>query len=98
MIKSPQPSVGVMKWLALAEDLDDLSISAGSICCAAESKAQPFPAPTTISNLIIIKTSSVTFINPMPVWILEDLLKRSAPYAAVLHTHGLVVNKDREIN
>lgn len=29
MIKPPQPSVGVMKWLALAEDLDDLSRSAG---------------------------------------------------------------------
>lgn len=42
MIKSLQPSVGVMKWLVLAEDLDDLSISMGSICCAAESKAQPF--------------------------------------------------------
>jgi len=35
-----------------------------------------FPAPTTISNLIIIETSSVTFINPTPVWILEDLQNR----------------------
>ena len=77
MIKSLQPSVGVMKWLALAEDLDDLSLSAGSICCAAESKAQPFPVLTTISNLIIIKTSSVTFINPTPGWILEDLQNRA---------------------
>lgn len=42
MIKPLQPSVGVMKCLALAEDLDDLSLSTGSICCAAESKAQPF--------------------------------------------------------
>lgn len=76
MIKSQQPSVGVMKWLALAEDLDDPLLSMGSICCAAVSKTQPFPVLTTISNLIIIKTSSVTFINPTPVWILEDLQNR----------------------
>lgn len=36
-----------------------------------------FPALSTISNLIIIKTSSVTFINPTRVWILEDLQKRA---------------------
>lgn len=42
MIKSLQPSVGVMKWLALAEDLGDLLLSTDSICCAAESKSQPF--------------------------------------------------------
>lgn len=29
MIKSLQPSVGVMKWLAPAEVLDDLSLSTG---------------------------------------------------------------------
>lgn len=76
VIKSLQPSVGVMKWLALAEDLDDPSLSTGSICCAAVSKAQPFPVLTTISKLIIIKNSSVTFINPTPDWILEDLQNR----------------------
>lgn len=41
MVKSLQPSVGVMKWPALAEDLDDLSPTTPSICCAVESKSQP---------------------------------------------------------
>lgn len=42
MIKSLQPSVGVIKWLVLAEDLYDLLPSTGSICYAAESKANLF--------------------------------------------------------
>lgn len=37
---------------------------------------------TTISDLIIIKTSSATFINPTQVWILEDLQKQSTPYGS----------------
>lgn len=42
MIKSLQPSAGVMKWLVLVEDLDDLALSMGSRCCSEESKGKPF--------------------------------------------------------
>ncbi len=45
------------------------------LCCRVEGTT--FPVLTTISNLIIIKTSSVTFINPTRVWILEDLQNRA---------------------
>ena len=41
-------------------------------------------------NLIIIKTSSVTFINPTPVWILEDLQNRARhmlPFCARTASH-----------
>lgn len=74
MIKSLQPSVDVMKWLALAEDWMAPHYPRAAY---AVSKAQPFPVLTTISNLIIIKNSSVTFLNPTPVWILEDLQNRA---------------------
>lgn len=35
------------------------------------------PLLMTISNLIIIKTSSVTFINPTMIWIFKDLRNRA---------------------
>lgn len=40
--KTLQPSVGLMKWLAVAEDLDDLFGFAGGICCVAELEAHLF--------------------------------------------------------
>ncbi len=76
MINSLQPSVGVMQCVTLAEDLDDLSIHRQHMLRHRVERAT-FPVLSTISNLIIIKTSSVTFINPTPVWILEDLQNRA---------------------
>lgn len=67
----------------------------GSICCAAESKAQPFPGvvdhqqPHNHQNLICYIHKSHKGLDS---W---GFAKESVPYAAILRTPG-PVNKDRE--
>lgn len=65
MIKSPQPSGGVMKWPVLAEDLDDLSVCTSSICRAREAEAQPFMCrrPLIIIKLICCVHKSSTELD-----------------------------------
>lgn len=98
MMKSPQPSVGVMKWLALAEDLDDLFLSVGSICCAAEakrrnlSKANDHQQLHNHQNLICYIQKSHASLDFLRICKTEI-----PPYAAVLHAVGYT-NKDGEIN
>lgn len=99
MIKSPQPSVGVMKCLAQTEDLDDLSLSTGSICWAfCGVKATTFSSPDghqqpyNHPNLICYIHKSHAGLDS---WGFANRAHHMLPRCT--RTHG-VVNKDKEIN